>query len=29
MRVQSRCFAQQTYYLFDVLIAVAVAVVKT
>ena len=29
MRVQSRCFAQQTYYHFNVLIAFAVAVVKT
>ena len=29
MRVQSRCFAQQTYYHFDVLIAFAVAVVNT
>ena len=29
MRVQSRCFAQQTYYNFNVLIAFAVAVVKT
>ena len=28
MRVQSRCFAQQTYYHFNVLIAFAVAVVK-
>ena len=28
MRVLSRCFAQQTYYFFDVFIAVAVAVAK-
>ena len=28
MRVQSRCFAQQTYYHFNVLIAFAVAIAK-
>ena len=28
MSVLSRCFAEQTYYFFDVLIALAVAVAK-
>ena len=29
MNVQSCCFANQTYWFFDVLVAVAVAVVKS